>query len=323
MADETGSPDDLYYVFEISNTIASGKAVLNTYGPIHSGETYFPAPLTYQPGHIPLLEQGTEYGGPGVDDFLQNAFFENGTLQFSQNSAANGKGAVCIGRINGIPNHLSCNAQTLSDPHLTFLFPQIVYAGDSHNDNSAIVGIEYTGEKQYPGLEAVSIDNHFSASKPITVKTGEDTINALWGDYSALCRRYNHPGESWMEGQYGSKVFKNINWISELHAVSCNQPGENKLDDEFISAVSIAPNPFHQLTNISFYIQQSTTASIQIFDINGRLIKTIARVQMLSGLNQFVWDAKNEKGIAMNDGIYFVRISAGIYSKTQKIMLMK
>ena len=332
MADETGSPDDIYHVFEITNTIASGKAMLKTYGPVHSGETYFPAPLSYQPGPLPLYEQGTELGPPGIDDYLQNAFFENGVLQFSQNSAANGKAAVCIGRINGIPNHLSCNTQTIRDLHLSLLFPQIAYTGNSCNDNSFIVGIEYTGEKKYPGLEAVSVDNYFSVSRPTIVKHGEDTINGLWGDYSGICRRYNHPGECWMEGQYGSKIFPNINWIAKLQAPLCHDANallannSSDLSSDVMAmkySLSNYPNPFSNSATISFSLAQSQKVSIRIFDMTGRLIKTLADAQMEAGTHQLVWNARDEKGNEVSSGLYFLRMQTGNYVETKKLSVLK
>ncbi|HLK27546.1 MAG TPA: T9SS type A sorting domain-containing protein [Puia sp.] len=327
MADETGSSDDLYYVFEVTNTIASGKAVLKTYGPVHSGETYFPAPISYQPGHIPLLEQGTEDGGAGYDDFLQNAFFENGIIQFSQNSAEKGNATVCIGKITGVPGHLSCKAQTISDPHLDLLFPQIIYSGNAHNDNSAIVGIEYTGEKKYPGLEAVSVDNHFSVSQPTTVKQGEDTINGLWGDYSALCRRYNHPGECWIEGQYGSKIFPNINWIAKLESRQCYLASEDVLQEEknIIShdkIISVFPNPLSHSTTISFSLEQPQKVSVSIFDLSGRLVSKIADANMEDGLHQLIWDAKDTRGNSVLKGIYFIKVETQHGTEIRKIIVM-
>jgi hypothetical protein len=215
MGYESGHPSNKYYVLEITNTIASGKAALKTYGPVQSNFTYSASGISYQPGGIPLrtvLEEG--------DDFVQNVFYENGALQFCQNSLVNGKAGIVLGRINGIPNQLSCTAKTVSDPDLYLQFPSIVYAGNSASDNSAIVGIQHTGENTYPGLSGIYVNSNFDMSPLTLVKAGVDTINGIWGDYSGTCRRYNHPGEIWFEGQYGSTVFPKINWITKLNSPS-------------------------------------------------------------------------------------------------------
>ncbi len=323
MADESGVDDDLYYVFEITNTL-SKHATLKNYGPVHSGELYSPAPVSIQPPGIPLYDVLA-----GVDDFMQNAFYENGILQFSQNSARNGKAAVCIGRIKGIPDKLSCKSQTITSPNLFLSFPQIAYAGNGSNDNSAIVGIEYTGEHKYPGLEAVFVNNDFLISPPRQVKAGEDSINALWGDYSALCRRYNHPGECWMEGQYGSKVFKNINWIANLKVEDCKNG--NFLTNNFTAlspkirlySFSNYPNPFSNSTTISFSIPESKQVSIQVFDEEGRLIKTITNTLAQAGTHQLKWDAANDTGGRVAPGIYYLKLDTGDYSEIKKLSVLK
>lgn len=318
MANESGnSSKNKYYVYEVTNTIASGQAVLKRYGLVTSNISYSAQGTSYQPGGIPVLNVFA-----ADDVYMEDAFFENGVLQFCQHTNVNGKAAVCLGRITGIPGNLVCTAKTISDPNLYLSYPSIVYTGNSSADNSAIVGIEHSGANTYPGLSAVYINSNFDISPLTTVKAGADTINGLWGDYSGICRRYNDPGEVWFEGQYGSTTSQYINWIAKLQkpAVCQEQSIVSKTlqSEELNTSLQVFPNPFSNSTSISFSISNSEKVYIKIFDEAGRLVKILADSKFEKGKYELKW---NTTGIG--SGIYFLQFDAGIYSDTKKILVAK
>jgi hypothetical protein len=324
---EESHTSNKYTVYEIPNSLASGFAVLKTYKKVYSDVSYTPALTAYQPGGIPLLDLFAN-----INDYVQNAFYENGVLQFCQNTNVNGRRAVYLGRITGIPNNISCTGKTISDPNLYFSYASIAYAGTSSSDNSAIVAFEHTGAAAYPALSAVYVNSNFEISRRLNVKAGQDTINGLWGDYSGICRRYNHPGEVWYEGQYGSSTFPNINWIAKLKAPVCAD--ENILsagDSQGPSSDAAAakyffssyPNPLSSSTTISYTLPQSEKVVLRIFDLNGTLVKTLIDARMQAGTHQLIWDAGEEKGNAVSPGIYLLRMQAGDFSETEKLVIVK
>jgi len=87
--------------------------------------------------------------------------------------------------------------------------------------------------------------------------------------------------------------------------------------------LKIAPNPFSNSTTISFTLPQSQKVSIGIFDMKGRLIKTLADAQMQAGTHQLIWNAKDEKGSTLSTGIYFLRMQTGNYAETKKLSVIK
>ena len=62
---------------------------------------------------------------------------------------------------------------------------------------------------------------------------------------------------------------------------------------------------------------------IQVFDMNGRLVKTVANTQIQPGAHQLTWNAKDEKENAVNAGIYFLKMKTGSYVETKKIVVEK
>ena len=78
------------------------------------------------------------------------------------------------------------------------------------------------------------------------------------------------------------------------------------------------PNPFNPQTQISFSVDKTIFISINIYDINGRLVKNIHNEKTSAGYHQLIWNSDN-----ISSGIYFVVLQSEDKVKTHKLMLMK
>ena len=58
--------------------------------------------------------------------------------------------------------------------------------------------------------------------------------------------------------------------------------------------------------------------SLEIYDINGRLVKSFSPKVYMAGLNQLEWDASGA-----SSGMYFIHLVNGSKRLTQKVMLLK
>ena len=96
--------------------------------------------------------------------------------------------------------------------------------------------------------------------------------------------------------------------------------GENNSN---IYSLSVFPNPFSNTTNISFSIAQSAKVSLKVFDMNGRLVTTLANEQMQSGSHEIKWNVSDANGKSIPSGIYLLRMEAGNYSETKKLLVIK
>ena len=81
---------------------------------------------------------------------------------------------------------------------------------------------------------------------------------------------------------------------------------------------SAYPNPFNPVTNLKFGLPADSKVSIQIYNLQGRVIETLVNGNMNAGYHSVVWNADE-----FGSGIYFVLMIAGDYIHTQKIMLVK
>ncbi len=88
--------------------------------------------------------------------------------------------------------------------------------------------------------------------------------------------------------------------------------------------LSVSPNPFNSTTVLSFKLPVASNVKFDIFDINGRNVGALKTVPLLgnqwypAGIHHVLFD-----GAGLASGLYFCRLQAGEYTKTQKIVLMK
>lgn len=83
------------------------------------------------------------------------------------------------------------------------------------------------------------------------------------------------------------------------------------------------PNPFNAGTIISYSLEDDGPARLEIFDILGRSVITLADEVQTVGLQQVVWNGTDRKGRTVSSGMYFYRLTAGEVAVTKKMVLLK
>lgn len=91
-------------------------------------------------------------------------------------------------------------------------------------------------------------------------------------------------------------------------------------DDPVLSA---APNPFNPATTINFTTMQAGPASLAIYDVAGRLVRTLASEDLPVGPHTFAWDGRDNAGRGAASGIYMVRLRCADGAATLRMGLMK
>jgi hypothetical protein len=83
------------------------------------------------------------------------------------------------------------------------------------------------------------------------------------------------------------------------------------------------PNPFNPVTRIKYNIPERSKVKLQVFDINGRLVKILSDSEQEKGTHIVDWSGNDNFGNSVASGIYFLKFNAGSYTKTVKMMMMK
>ena len=89
------------------------------------------------------------------------------------------------------------------------------------------------------------------------------------------------------------------------------------LPSEYILS-SAYPNPFNPTTTLSFALPENQDVILQIYNLQGRVIETLVNSNMEAGYHSVQWNADSH-----SSGVYFLKLHAGSYVKTEKIMLLK
>ena len=84
------------------------------------------------------------------------------------------------------------------------------------------------------------------------------------------------------------------------------------------------PNPFNPTTVIAYDIPAGGgRATLTVFDVNGRSIRTLVNGEQTPGRKTVAWDGKDAKGNSVSSGVYFYRLKAGGKVLTKKMVLLK
>lgn len=84
------------------------------------------------------------------------------------------------------------------------------------------------------------------------------------------------------------------------------------------------PNPFNPDTSIEFYLPKAERVTLSIYDLNGRLIKTLINNKTYSqGKHIIRWDGTDRFGNKVSSGMYFYNFNAGTFQKTESMIMVK
>ena len=88
------------------------------------------------------------------------------------------------------------------------------------------------------------------------------------------------------------------------------------------------PNPFNPETWIPYQLAKAADVSVTIYDVGGRLVRTISVGfkpvgYYLTRERAAYWDGRNETGEPTSSGVYFLRFLAGDFTTTQRVVIVK
>lgn len=83
------------------------------------------------------------------------------------------------------------------------------------------------------------------------------------------------------------------------------------------------PNPFNPSTIIEYQINNAGPVQIQVFNINGELIRTLTNTNQPAGKYSVTWDGKDNKNSNAASGIYIYRVVSGNSVLSKKMLLLK
>lgn len=223
--------------------------------------------------------------------WTQNAFSLNRNIHYSFTAETqNGFCGVHYGRIVLDSNKVLTSNYGVAGTDLAY--PAIASLGYDSLDQNVGIAFLRSDSSITPETDVVSIDNDMIWSTMQTVKAGDTMVNILappsyaiqperWGDYTGINRKYNSAiPQVWMAGAYGANTLPRRasygTWIAQI-----------KTNDLPLTPVSVVPiiakneatklypNPTQDIFSIEFDNQKAGNVSIELYNINGQLIKVL------------------------------------------------
>jgi hypothetical protein len=103
-----------------------------------------------------------------------------------------------------------------------------------------------------------------------------------------------------------------------------DDPDESLMPSKFVLLHNY-PNPFNAVTIIGYTVPQEAAGNyrLDVLDISGSLITSLAHGFHQPGYYQLVWDGKNSAHQSVASGVYFLRLSNLKVNETKKLMLLR
>ena len=88
------------------------------------------------------------------------------------------------------------------------------------------------------------------------------------------------------------------------------------------------PNPFNPETWIPYRLAEDAFVTLTIYDLSGQVVRTLDVGHQIAAVYEsrskaVYWDGRNDVGEGVASGVYFYHLSAGDYSATRKMVILK
>lgn len=181
------------------------------------------------------------------------------------------------------------------------------------NDNIGVAQIVYldSGGTELGFDEKVIINN----SSPLgkwekhsvygTAPAGADSLQA----YILFVQPTSSGGAFWVDDA----------WLSETTVTDAEDnpvPAASKLFQN-------SPNPFNPTTRIDYYLDNAGMVEIKIYDVSGRIVKTLFSGYKEAGMHRVTWNGNTASGAKAASGVYYYSLSGVGITQTRKMVLLR
>ena len=216
-------------------------------------------------------------------------------------------------------------------------------AGGDNWDGGNAIKIDDSGNSYVTGYfnETATFGSYSltsSNSQDIFVAKMDNSGNWQWatraggtGDDCGYGITIDNAGNSYVIGSFGGTAtfgshYLTSNGGSDIFVAKLNSSvfAENEIIPIEME-LSNYPNPFNPSTTISFSLtaKDAKNAKIEIYNLKGQNIKKLEIRNLKLGINEVVWDGKDENNQPVGSGIYFYKLKTDNFEKTRKMILIK
>ena len=83
------------------------------------------------------------------------------------------------------------------------------------------------------------------------------------------------------------------------------------------------PNPFNPQTTLRFTLPVEGFANLRLYDVRGRLVRTLVQGVRPGGLNEVLWNGRDQNGRASASGTYYARLEFQNWTSVKSLVLVR
>jgi hypothetical protein len=222
---------------------------------------------------------------------------------------------------------------------------------DGENINTDIFYAVYDGSVWQPVEQIVT--NGYEAATPSVATDGNGRVHVVWSDHrhgETEIYSLTKDGSGWgdetritratgasvlpsVAADAGGKV--SIVWTdhrhgqADLYFIETEEGSGVPSDGPLASgarAVYLArpyPMPFKSEVNLAFSLAEAGFVSLDVFDVKGRLVKTLASGSYAAGNHGLTWDGSDGRGRDAAPGVYFIRCAGASDSHVRRVVFLR
>jgi hypothetical protein len=100
-------------------------------------------------------------------------------------------------------------------------------------------------------------------------------------------------------------------------------PGDPATEPRILALAQNSPNPFSGRTAVAFVLPEPATVRVEVYDLAGRRVNTLAEGSWGAGRHTVSWDGRDDRGRALAGGIYFIRLHSGRTELVRRAVLVR
>jgi photosystem II stability/assembly factor-like uncharacterized protein len=167
-----------------------------------------------------------------------------------------------------------------------------------------IRGLDYFGYVYAVGLNGTILKSDGGGSTWASQNSGVTT------QLKAISHLESNQNIVYAVGENGI-MLKTTNGGVSVQNISSEIPSSYSLQQNY-------PNPFNPTTNLKFQVKSSNVVKLVVFDILGKEVATLVNEKLAPGTYEATFDGSN-----LTSGVYFYRLTAGDFSETKKMIMIK
>ena len=128
------------------------------------------------------------------------------------------------------------------------------------------------------------------------------------------------PALGWLEDPSAPYV----NWTYPCTALDAPEEGEAHLSGPVNHLYQSRPNPFNTRATIRFNLATQGRVDLDVFDVEGRLVKTLVNGDCDGGENSVVWDGTDNQGNRVGGGVFWMQMTTHDgYTSGKKMVVLR